>query len=107
MTLVALGEKRGARELYEALLPYAAAPPPSSGFTVAMRPVAYTLGELAVLLGRESEAAAHFARSESIAARWASPWGRRAAARPSVDVADSRGWGPGGSTPDSDGPNWL
>ncbi|MFE2285221.1 BTAD domain-containing putative transcriptional regulator [Streptomyces sp. NPDC059443] len=89
MTLVALGEKRGAQELYEALLPYADAPPPSSGFTVAMRPVAYSLGELAVLLGRESEAAAHFARSASIASRWRSPWGA------------------GGSTPDSDGPNWL
>lgn len=107
MTLVALGEKQGARELYEALLPYADAPPPSSGFTVAMRPVAYTLGELAVLLGDESGAASHFARSESIAARWNSPWGRRAPAPPTAAVADSRGWGPGGSTPDSDGPNWL
>ncbi|MCY0935139.1 BTAD domain-containing putative transcriptional regulator [Streptomyces sp. H34-S4] len=76
MTLVALGERHGAQELYEALLPYADAPPPSSGLTVAMRPVAYTLGELAVLLGREPEAAAHFARSESIAADWRSPWGR-------------------------------
>ncbi|WP_328301208.1 AAA family ATPase [Streptomyces sp. NBC_00435] len=77
MTLVALGEPRGAEELYEALLPYADAPPPSSGFTVAVRPVAYTLGELSVLLGREDAAAGHFARADAIAERWHSPWGRR------------------------------
>ncbi|WP_405488070.1 BTAD domain-containing putative transcriptional regulator [Streptomyces sp. NBC_00096] len=76
MTLVALDEPRGAGELYEALLPYADAPPPSSGFTVAVRPVAYTLGELSVLLGREDAAAVHFARAEAIAERWHSPWGR-------------------------------
>lgn len=73
MTLVALGERRGAGELYEALLPYRDAPPPSSGFTVAVRPVARTLGELARLLGRDAEAAGHFARARAIAARWGSP----------------------------------
>ncbi|MFF2785253.1 BTAD domain-containing putative transcriptional regulator [Streptomyces sp. NPDC058049] len=75
MTLVMLGERTGAEELYEALLPYRDAPPPSSGFTVAVRPVARTLGELAVLLGREDEAAGHFARASAIAERWHSPWG--------------------------------
>ncbi|WP_033217476.1 BTAD domain-containing putative transcriptional regulator [Streptomyces virginiae] len=75
MTLVTLGERAGAEELYAALLPYRDAPPVSSGFTVAVRPVARTLGELAVLLGREDEAAGHFARAESIAERWHSPWG--------------------------------
>ncbi|MFB6513735.1 BTAD domain-containing putative transcriptional regulator [Streptomyces virginiae] len=75
MTLVTLGERAGAEELYAALLPYRDAPPVSSGFTVAVRPVARTLGELAVLLGREGEAAGHFARAESIADRWHSPWG--------------------------------
>ncbi|MEU2830555.1 BTAD domain-containing putative transcriptional regulator [Streptomyces lavendulae] len=73
MTLVTLGERRGAGELYEALLPYRDAPPPSSGFTVAVRPVARTLGELARLLGRDAEAAGHFARARAIAARWGSP----------------------------------
>ncbi|MGW1636963.1 BTAD domain-containing putative transcriptional regulator [Streptomyces lavendulae] len=72
-TLVTLGERRGAGELYEALLPYRDAPPPSSGFTVAVRPVARTLGELARLLGRDAEAAGHFARAGEIAARWSSP----------------------------------
>lgn len=62
MTLVMLGERTGAEELYAALLPYRDAPPPSSGFTVAVRPIARTLGELAVLRGREDEAAGHFAR---------------------------------------------
>ncbi|MGW3322057.1 BTAD domain-containing putative transcriptional regulator [Streptomyces virginiae] len=75
MTLVTLGERAGAEELYAALLPYRDAPPVSSGFTVAVRPVARTLGELAVLLGREDEAAGHFARAEAIAERWHSPWG--------------------------------
>ncbi|WKD32154.1 AfsR/SARP family transcriptional regulator [Streptomyces xanthophaeus] len=75
MTLVMLGERAGAEELYAALLPYRDAPPPSSGFTVAVRPVARTLGELAVLLGREDEAAGHFARATAIARRWHSPWG--------------------------------
>ncbi|MFD5409681.1 BTAD domain-containing putative transcriptional regulator [Streptomyces nojiriensis] len=75
MTLVMLGERAGAEELYAALLPYRDAPPPSSGFTVAVRPVARTLGELAVLLGREDEAAGHLARAADIAERWHSPWG--------------------------------
>ncbi|MFE9846349.1 BTAD domain-containing putative transcriptional regulator [Streptomyces goshikiensis] len=73
MTLVALGERRGAPELYAELLPYREAPPPAAGFTLATRPVAHTLGELAGLLGRESEAAAHFAAAARITARWRDP----------------------------------
>lgn len=76
MTMVALGEKEGAEELYAALLPYRHAPPPSSGSTVAIRPVAYTLGELARLLGRDDEATAHFARSDAIAEQWNTALGR-------------------------------
>lgn len=70
MTLVMLGETRGAAELYEALLPYAAASPPSAGFTAATRPVAYTLAELATLLGREADAEAYYARAAAIAEQW-------------------------------------
>ncbi|MEV0413663.1 BTAD domain-containing putative transcriptional regulator [Streptomyces sp. NPDC050448] len=77
MTLVMLGERRGAEGLYEALLPFRDAAPPSSGFTVATRPVAYTLGELALLLGRNADAASHFARASAVAEQWHSPWGRR------------------------------
>ncbi|MFD7258999.1 BTAD domain-containing putative transcriptional regulator [Streptomyces sp. NPDC059874] len=75
MALVMLGERQGAEELYESLLPYRDAPPTSSGFSVALRPVARTLGELAELLGRDDEAAAHFARAAAIAERWRSPLG--------------------------------
>ncbi|MCM2427196.1 BTAD domain-containing putative transcriptional regulator [Streptomyces sp. RKAG337] len=76
MTMVALGEKEGAEELYAALLPYRHAPPPSSGSTVAIRPVAYTLGELARLLGRDAEATEHFARADAIAQQWNTALGR-------------------------------
>ncbi|MER5811279.1 hypothetical protein ABT143_24330 [Streptomyces sp. NPDC002033] len=74
MTLVMPGERAGAGELYAALLPCRNAPPPTPGFTVAVRPLARTLGELALLLGRAQEAAPHFARAAEIAARWRSPW---------------------------------
>ncbi|MEU3771893.1 BTAD domain-containing putative transcriptional regulator [Streptomyces sp. NPDC032472] len=79
-TLVALGEREGAAELYAQLLPYRDAPPPSSGFTVATRPVAYALGELALLLGRPAEAAAHAERAAAITRQWkdvAPPTARR------------------------------
>ncbi|WP_142212260.1 hypothetical protein [Streptomyces sp. SLBN-118] len=76
MAMVELGEAKGADELYGSLLPCRDAPPPSSGFTVALRPVAYTLGELAGLLGRD-EAAAHCAHAATIAERWNSPLGLR------------------------------
>ncbi|MFB6671017.1 hypothetical protein ACFCWG_01250 [Streptomyces sp. NPDC056390] len=76
MASVALGETRGAEELYAPLLPYRDGPTPSSGFTAATRPVAHTLGELALLLGRKGDAAAHFARATAIADQWHSPWGR-------------------------------
>ncbi|MFE9428750.1 BTAD domain-containing putative transcriptional regulator [Kitasatospora sp. NPDC006697] len=76
MAAVALGEQERADELYTILLPYRDAPPPSSGFTLAIRPVAYTLGELARLLGREAEATAHFARATAIADRWSTTLGR-------------------------------
>ncbi|MFF8772431.1 BTAD domain-containing putative transcriptional regulator [Kitasatospora sp. NPDC015120] len=76
MAAVALGEREGAGELYRALLPHRDAPPPSAGFTLAVQPVAYTLGELARLLGRDDEAAAHFARAAAIADRWGTALGR-------------------------------
>ncbi|MCM2420589.1 hypothetical protein [Streptomyces sp. RKAG293] len=76
MTMVALGEKEGAEEPYAALLPYRHAPPPSSGSTVAIRPVAYTLGELARLPGRDAEATEHFARADAIAQQWNTALGR-------------------------------
>ncbi|MCX4528554.1 MULTISPECIES: BTAD domain-containing putative transcriptional regulator [unclassified Streptomyces] len=70
MTLVALGEQRGAAELYADLLPYRDAPPPAAGLSLATRPVAATLAELAALLGRSSDAAAHAAVAARIRAQW-------------------------------------
>ncbi|MGW4897542.1 BTAD domain-containing putative transcriptional regulator [Kitasatospora sp. NPDC004240] len=76
MAVVALGERERADELYTTLLPHRDAPPPSAGFTLAVRPVAYTLGELARLLGRDAEAAAHFAHAAALAERWGTALGR-------------------------------
>ncbi|MFF7992329.1 hypothetical protein ACFZDG_21350 [Kitasatospora xanthocidica] len=78
MATVALGERQRAEELYTVLLPHRDAPPPAAGFTLAIRPVAYTLGELARLLGRDAEAAAHFAHAAAIADRWNTALGRGA-----------------------------
>ncbi|WP_280354593.1 BTAD domain-containing putative transcriptional regulator [Nocardia otitidiscaviarum] len=41
--------------------------------SLAVRPVAHTLGELALLLGHTDEAAAHFTRAAVIADRWNAP----------------------------------
>lgn len=68
--MAAIGHTDGAAELYDILLPYRDAPPPSSGFTLAMRPVAATLADLADLLGRAEAAAEHRANAVVIAARW-------------------------------------
>ncbi|MGW6979751.1 hypothetical protein ACWGE1_09915 [Streptomyces sp. NPDC054932] len=75
MTLVMPGERAGADEPYAALLPYRDAPPPSSGCTVGIRPVARTRGEPALLLGLEEEAPGHFACAAAIAEQWDSPLG--------------------------------
>ncbi|MEV6975155.1 BTAD domain-containing putative transcriptional regulator [Kitasatospora sp. NPDC093806] len=76
MAAVALGDRRRAEELYDVLLPHRDAPPPAAGFTLAIPPVAHTLGELARLLGRDTEAAEHFAHAAAIAERWGTTLGR-------------------------------
>lgn len=49
-------------------LPYRDNPPAGAESTsLALRPIAHTLGELALLLGRNDEAAAHFAQAAVIA----------------------------------------
>lgn len=71
MAVVALGERTAAAELYEVLLPYEDGPPAGTGsLSIALRPVAHTLGELARLLGREDAARRHFTRAAAIASRW-------------------------------------
>ena len=45
------------------------------------KPVAQTLGELSVLLGRPDQAAGYFTQAETLARRWNSPhWTERARA---------------------------
>ncbi|MFJ8039234.1 BTAD domain-containing putative transcriptional regulator [Kitasatospora sp. NPDC096147] len=69
-TALALGDRPHAEAVYAALLPSAAAPPPTAGYTVALRPVAATLADLADFLGNAGAAAAHRAAAAEITARW-------------------------------------
>ncbi|MEV4253547.1 AAA family ATPase [Spirillospora sp. NPDC049652] len=80
--IVALDDRDAAEEIYATLLPHRDGPPAgATSLSLALPPVAYTLGELAVLLGR-AEAAAHFAQAAAIADRWNAPhWAAEARAR--------------------------
>ncbi|MEU6726718.1 BTAD domain-containing putative transcriptional regulator [Nonomuraea wenchangensis] len=82
MAVVALNDRDAAEEVYAALLPHRDGPPAgAANLAVALRPVAHTLGELALLLGR-AEAAAHFAQAAAIAERWNAPhWAAEARSR--------------------------
>ncbi|MFJ9417234.1 BTAD domain-containing putative transcriptional regulator [Streptomyces sp. NPDC101227] len=74
MMIVALNDRAAAEEIYAELLPHRDGPPAGAeSLSLALRPVAHTLGELALLLGRDDEAAAHFARAAAIADRWNAP----------------------------------
>ncbi|MFF4616251.1 BTAD domain-containing putative transcriptional regulator [Nonomuraea jabiensis] len=74
MAVIALNDIGAAEECYAALLPHRDGPPAgATSLSLALRPVAHTLGELALLLGRDDEAAAHFARAAAIADRWNAP----------------------------------
>ncbi|TYB45864.1 AAA family ATPase [Nonomuraea sp. PA05] len=83
MAVVALDDRDAAEEIYATLLPHRDGPPAGAeSLSVAVRPVAHTLGELAVLLGRADEAAAHFARAAAVADRWNAPhWAAEARSR--------------------------
>jgi DNA-binding SARP family transcriptional activator/tetratricopeptide (TPR) repeat protein len=87
MAIVALDDRDAAEEIYADLLPYRDGPPAGAESTsLALRPVAHTLGELALLLGRDDEAAAHFAQAAAIADQWNAPhWS--ADARTRADLA--------------------
>jgi hypothetical protein len=82
MTVVALGEREAAAELYATLLPYRDATLAGvASLSLAMQPVAHTLGDLAQLLGRNDDAAAHFAQALAVAKRWHAPhWAANAQA---------------------------
>ncbi|MEV0151326.1 MULTISPECIES: BTAD domain-containing putative transcriptional regulator [unclassified Nonomuraea] len=83
MVIVALNDRDAAEEIYATLLPHRDGPPAgATSLSVALRPVAHTLGELAVLLGRTDEAAAHFTQAATIADRWNAPhWAAEARSR--------------------------
>jgi len=83
MAIVALNDRDAAEEIYETLLPYRDGPPAgATSLAVALRPVAHTLGELAILLGRDHEAAAHFTQAATIADQWNAPtWAAEARLR--------------------------
>ncbi|GAA4503725.1 hypothetical protein GCM10023191_056910 [Actinoallomurus oryzae] len=83
MAIVALNDRDAAEEIYATLLPHRNGPPAgATSLAVALRPVAHTLGELAVLLGRDHEAAAHFAQAATIADQWNAPhWAAEARSR--------------------------
>ena len=87
MAIVALNDRHAAEEIYADLLPYRDGPPAGAeSISLALRPVAHTLGELALLLGRHDEAAAHFAQAAAVADQWNAPhWS--ADARTRADLA--------------------
>ncbi|MGP3916622.1 BTAD domain-containing putative transcriptional regulator [Nonomuraea sp. 10N515B] len=81
MAIVALNDRDAAEEIYATLLPHRNGPP-AGATSLALRPVAHTLGELAVFLGRTDEAAAHFTQAATIADHWNAPhWAAEAQLR--------------------------
>jgi hypothetical protein len=74
MVIVASNDRDAAEEIYADLLPHRDGPPAGAeSVSLALRPVAHTLGELALLRGLADEAAAHFARAAVIADQWNAP----------------------------------
>ncbi|WP_026401397.1 BTAD domain-containing putative transcriptional regulator [Actinomadura rifamycini] len=84
MAAMALDDRAAAEETYARLLPHRGGPPAgAASLSLALRPVAHTLGELALFLGRDRQAAAaHFAEAAAIADRWNAPhWAADARSR--------------------------
>ncbi|RKE22483.1 BTAD domain-containing putative transcriptional regulator [Streptomyces sp. TLI_171] len=71
--VVALDERAEAVELLEEMRPLADLVAGASSTSVAARPVALSLGELARYLGRTEEAARFFRQAADVARRWESP----------------------------------
>jgi DNA-binding SARP family transcriptional activator len=70
LAVLALGERDEAEDMIEVLLPVRDLLPGMATTSVAMRPVAHTLGELALSVGRRADAAEHFAHAIAVAHRW-------------------------------------
>ncbi|MEU2627090.1 BTAD domain-containing putative transcriptional regulator [Kitasatospora sp. NPDC007106] len=71
--VVALDERAEAAELIAELRPLRGLVAGAASTSVALRPVAQSLGELARMLGRTEEAAGYFAQAAEVARRWESP----------------------------------
>ncbi|WP_424644773.1 ATP-binding protein [Embleya sp. AB8] len=79
--VVALGERAEAAALYPTLRTLADAAPASAGLSLAIRPPAHVLGELARLAGHEDRAIGHFTRALELAEIWHAPhWAAEARA---------------------------
>jgi hypothetical protein len=73
LAVIALGRREQAEELYAVLLPRRHQLAGAASTSLAMRPVAQTLGELADLLGRRTAAAKHYEEAVSVAKAWEAP----------------------------------
>ncbi|MEV4097552.1 BTAD domain-containing putative transcriptional regulator [Streptosporangium saharense] len=74
MAAIALEDRAAAEEIYTALLPHRDGPPAgATSLSVALRPVAHTLGTLALFLDRPQEATPHFTQSTTQATQWNAP----------------------------------
>ncbi len=81
MAMITLGERAGAEQLAAGLATVPGLLAGAASTSLAMQPVAQTLGELSVLLGRPDQAAGYFTQAETLARRWNSPhWTERARA---------------------------
>ncbi len=73
MALIALREHAGAEQLAAELATVPGLLAGAASTSLAMQPVAQTLGELSALLGRPGQAAGYFTQAEELARRWNSP----------------------------------
>ena len=73
MAVIAVGDHPAAQALVADLLPIKDMLAGAASISLVMQPVAQTLGELSVFLGRPEEAARHFAAAEEVARRWNAP----------------------------------
>ncbi|MFW6719087.1 BTAD domain-containing putative transcriptional regulator [Streptomyces sp. MAR4 CNY-716] len=73
LAVVALREREEAAGVLADLLPLRDVVAGAASMCLAMRPVAQTLGDLALLLDRTDEAAGHYAHAAAVARRWQAP----------------------------------
>jgi hypothetical protein len=81
MAVATIGDADLAEELYAALLPVHDQLAGAASTSLAMRPIAHTLGELALELGQCSTAAEHLATAVEVARVWQAPVWQADAAR--------------------------